>query len=521
MSYLMSLTGSIGIGSLALVLAIMTSAGTSHAQILVDSDFEDGTLNGWTLGGRRAYGESTATVLEDITGDHFVELYKYSFTEVTLSRSFPFSPDLRVKWDMEVATDVSPAGVYGDAAYGMAGVMLSFRDASGAELGEISYLTASSPVPFSNDTPTHRSLSVLPGRWGRYSFDMRELTGQLAVDEAQIDSVLMTFIAYSSVAPLPHVQAAVWFDNVYVSTLRTFGIIVGVNDGANLRGDIAAQKVFDQLASQPSWASFEDGNTAGPIQLGQNETGGLAQLVQARQRIESAMLRPGDRFVFFFNGHSGVGPIGDPEAPVDIEVDTDGDRDFQEVELGNTDDEVMFIGADRLPDDLITGFSEPAWDPVTKIFILDTCYAMGFADFDSGDEGILGNDTETPNTYIYGASAEGRVSRYGGGDKPYGLLSDAFLSSGVLRSGLDLEQLDAVMAGHKRAFDDRYAGVTMGVATEPGDVGPYEFAPILYASSDIDPEAPIFAPEPNTTLMLSVGILGIAVRATRRAAAPG
>lgn len=179
-------------------------------------DFESGLVH-WTIGGRRLAGPNVAdTVFRH--GSMMGHLYKFSFTEITFSREFPFDPRLRFVFDMEATASSQPPP--SPAYYGAASVRIQFLDEDGAFLGLVGYTAATTSylVDFYRDHPTIRYLSIPRGGLRHHDYRVEALLSEIDVDPAEIASVVLEFNTYSSTYPYPSVSAELWVDDVIVTT---------------------------------------------------------------------------------------------------------------------------------------------------------------------------------------------------------------------------------------------------------------------------------------------------------------
>jgi hypothetical protein len=158
-------------------------------------NFEDGTLDGWTAGGRRQ-GYNKWGVSE-YAGSQMAYLHHKSFTELTLSKSFSYSPDMIFSFDAEFSIngDKSPSP-NGNSQYNSDNVYyaLGFRDVNGKSLGYKRYVAETSYWWTNNLDNT--SL-FLPNGLEHYEYDMSSLASELGIDTNDIDSIALAFGGYS------------------------------------------------------------------------------------------------------------------------------------------------------------------------------------------------------------------------------------------------------------------------------------------------------------------------------------
>jgi len=181
------------------------------AAIPFADDFESGSLGNWTQAGRRVGSFSTNVVSRH--GSQMAHVRKDGFTEVSLGNRFDFSMDLKFLFDMEVSS-YSNAGPT-SSAYGFAAAAFNFYDASGNNLGGISYGTASTSYLASvvSTNPTGAFVQVAENVLQSYSLSMVDLMSLVSIPEGDIDQVDFSFIAYSS---YNGGGGEVFFDNVHV-----------------------------------------------------------------------------------------------------------------------------------------------------------------------------------------------------------------------------------------------------------------------------------------------------------------
>ena len=184
----------------------------SHAAFI--DDFETGTLDKWTLGGRLQW-SWTANVVNR-HGSQMGHLAKDGFTEVGLSNLFDYSSVQSFRFDMEVRSYGGGGGL-GDAFYGYGGAQFNFIDSGGNQLGRVFYADASTNF-LSDLASTDNSFAynaVTPNVLLSYSLTMDDLTSQLAIPLEDIASVRLIYRAYAS-GLSSGMGGEVWFDNVEV-----------------------------------------------------------------------------------------------------------------------------------------------------------------------------------------------------------------------------------------------------------------------------------------------------------------
>lgn len=170
------------------------------------------------------------------------------------------------------------------------------------------------------------------------------------------------------------------FGKYAIAYPRTFGLIIGVNDGVGVRGDLDAQHVHDVLRHFPNWAPFDAGNPDAPLIL-------FLSSPLSKFQIESILydmrITDVDTFVLYFSGHGGQ------------VFETGLETLFYIHGLPDSSDEALQAGTDFISDEYLPRlFRNAKWEKVNKVFILDACYAGGFVGtsfWDSGDLETLQN----------------------------------------------------------------------------------------------------------------------------------
>ena len=201
-----------------LILAIFTTS--ASGDIVFSDDFESGTLDQWTIGGRQQ-GVSNVSEVISRHGSQMAHLYHKRFTEITMEKTFDYYPNLNFSFDMEAyAVAINPVT---NADYAMGGVGFSFRNISGDTLGQVRYIHSNSSWPFDtyNPNPTHHSFAIADDAGlVSYNLNVQDLLSNIDVDSGSIASVKLQFIAYTSglyySETSNNMYADVWVDNVTV-----------------------------------------------------------------------------------------------------------------------------------------------------------------------------------------------------------------------------------------------------------------------------------------------------------------
>ena len=200
------------ITAMLLVSAGLLLATGTHAALI--DDFEHGTLDNWTIGGRQNF-----TWTADVVSRHgslMGHVSKDGFTEVWIENAFDYSTDLCFDFDMEVRS----YGGDGYDFYGMGVVQFYFMNVAGDSIGTVTYGDASSNLQ-SDIASTRDDLAynaVTPDVLLNYSLTMNEIVSQLLIPQEEINQVRMLFRAYAS-GYSSGMGGEVWVDNVFVSAV--------------------------------------------------------------------------------------------------------------------------------------------------------------------------------------------------------------------------------------------------------------------------------------------------------------
>lgn len=211
--------------SVGLVLGACSDDGgptepTEDQQVVVFQDnFEAGTcFDKWTVGGRRN-GTSIADCVTRNGSTKAHLLQDRSHTEVIASPNvgpFAFRRDLTFEFELEVRT--STAGPKpDDTYYGMAEVRFVFLDSAGEILGQVVHIAATTAHPDSWASDPAVAVSWLAENVPTiHSYKVGNLLQKIVIDENEIASVEMRFMALNTTWCQPCVQAELWVDNVKV-----------------------------------------------------------------------------------------------------------------------------------------------------------------------------------------------------------------------------------------------------------------------------------------------------------------
>lgn len=323
-------------------------------------------------------------------------------------------------------------------------------------------------------------------------------------------------------------------DNSRAVVRADFGanvLVVGVNYGASLRGDLDAQRVAAAFATWPE-ASVQTLILQASNRFN-NKRILTDTITQFRDRLD-----PGDKFIFFFSSHGYADDPGE-ETQVDRQNDpqnflsrvpSTGDDAIMLTEGGTTEINPLTDFIDD--DELRSLFVDPVWAGVGKLFIIDTCFAGGlWGSTSGGDSGDLATLSDTA---LIAASREPDFSYASpGGD---GFLAMALGGTpggaqGAVRqmanqnpktfSGL-FELVRAQEPILRNEFETEF-GEFVGfikdfnsfseLRSKWGIEVPASFDPVAFSTSDYDPT---LVPEPGFLLSLVSGVALIASLARRR-----
>ena len=178
---------------LFLGVGMLGNAGTSNAEI---QTFEDGLLTGWVVGGRQISGSGNSWGVSEYAGSQMAYLHHISFTELTLTKTYAFSPGMVLESDAEFSIngDTSPRASGGSAFYSMDYYTLSLFDINEDLLGSRRYGAATSTYPYTNASV----VEFRPDGLEHYGRDMSLLATELGIDASDVESFALTFGGYSS-----------------------------------------------------------------------------------------------------------------------------------------------------------------------------------------------------------------------------------------------------------------------------------------------------------------------------------
>jgi hypothetical protein len=199
---------------LAFLYVIAFVVVSAQAVVIFEDDFEDGTLNKWTIDGRQQGINVAEVVTRNST--QMAHLYHKNFSEITMSKSFDYDPALTFDFDMEVAPHSDASSTSLHYAYG--GVQFLFLDSLNGNLGEVLYLCCTSSHPFDTlQGPAHRLLSIPQGSGiVSYNLNIQDLLSNITIDVDSISHVKLEFWAYASTDSY-NSYTNTWVDNVVVT----------------------------------------------------------------------------------------------------------------------------------------------------------------------------------------------------------------------------------------------------------------------------------------------------------------
>ncbi len=198
----------------AFLLFVLFFCPILEAGVIFSDDFEDGTLDKWTIDGRQEGNNIAEVVSQD--NNKVAYLNHSGLTEITIENTFDYSHDLTFNFDMKVQSS-SPFGPTDDD-YAMSGVYFAFYDYSSEHIRTIAYVYSTSTCPFDeyNILPdSYYFYSIAEDQMLSYSFNAKDMLLQLGHDPELADSVRFYFSAYGS-GIYDSLIAETWVDNVVV-----------------------------------------------------------------------------------------------------------------------------------------------------------------------------------------------------------------------------------------------------------------------------------------------------------------
>lgn len=199
---------------LAFLFAFTFIVVSARAGVIFEDDFEDGTLDKWTIDGRQE-GTNIAEVVIKYNSN-MAHLRHEGFTEITLEKVFDYSQYLTFEFDMEAQVS-SPYGPTSDH-YSASGVMFDFLDEDSIVLARAVIARSSSSYLFShyNPLPEWEIFEIQDDLLHSYIVNASDILSYFDIDESLVGYLNFRFWAYGS-ALQDSLEADVWADNVRVT----------------------------------------------------------------------------------------------------------------------------------------------------------------------------------------------------------------------------------------------------------------------------------------------------------------
>jgi hypothetical protein len=270
---------------------------------------------------------------------------------------------------------------------------------------------------------------------------------------------------------------------------RLFGISIGQNDFIGVHGGKGATAVFNRLSQQSTWVTnSSQGNTTQPIIF---ETANIDSQESVLSSLDAMQVRPGDTLVFYYNGHGGTGQIHDePADERAIIVEGNADQHDEYLDVGFSDDDLVFI------------FSDPKWQGVRKIFLLDACHSGGFF---GGDD--FGDLEKLDNVALFAAAPEDKNTYsvfYSIDDFGMGIWTREALLPALDANGLNFDALADALAQNSALAFAQFEGAEAYILGSPGDVATIDsLTTISGHSSDFNTLKSVI-PVPESTSALNM-----------------
>jgi hypothetical protein len=207
------------------ISVILFVAVSAQASVIFEDDFEDGTLNKWTIDGRQQ-GANLAEVAA-IGGSKAAHLQHIGLTEVTIGKSFTYDPLLNFAFDMKSVVS-SPYGSH-SSDYSAGGAVFQFIDASNVEVGRVVYARSSSDYLSTTYNPLAewQIFEIEDDNFHSYSLNAADLLSNLQIDYSSVKKVNFYFWAYGS-GTSSSLISDVWADNVVVTPEPTTLLLLGL-----------------------------------------------------------------------------------------------------------------------------------------------------------------------------------------------------------------------------------------------------------------------------------------------------
>jgi hypothetical protein len=217
---------------LALLFVIAFVAVSAQAGVIFEDDFEDGTLDKWTIDGRQQ-GTGYAEVITKYDSQ-MAHLHHEGYTEVTIEKIFDYRPDLAFSFDMEAKV----SSTYGSSStyYSAAGVMFDFLDTDKNVLARAVIARSSSDYLFTyyNPLPNWEVFGIQDDLFHSYNVKAEDLLSYFDVNRSMIKYLNFHFWAYGS-ALQSSLIADTYADNVVITPEPATILLLGLG-GLFLRG---------------------------------------------------------------------------------------------------------------------------------------------------------------------------------------------------------------------------------------------------------------------------------------------
>lgn len=193
------------------ILAILSTQ--AKGSTIFSDDFEDGTLNKWTIDGRQQ-GINTAEVVNR-NNSQMAHLHHKGYTEITIEKQFDYNSNLIFNFDMEA----SASSCFGPTSdhYAMGGAYFRFLDSSEERIGNVAFVNSTSSYVFDeyNPRPDWYFVEVEDDSLHSYTLNVSNVLSYLDIDKNDVTYVTFYFRAYGS-GLQTCLMADVWADNVIV-----------------------------------------------------------------------------------------------------------------------------------------------------------------------------------------------------------------------------------------------------------------------------------------------------------------
>ncbi len=211
-----------------LAVAVLSVFATSQTGFCTPTQtFEDGTLEGWIVGGRQQGSNSWG--VEDHGGSKMAKLSHTGFTELELSKRYDYVPNMEFSFDAEfiINGDNSPQAVGSSNFYSKAAYYFGFFDENEDSLGWYGWAAATSSHPYG--VPPAGDMEFQPDGLQHYTHRMTDIAQILGINLNDVASVDLSFRGYSSWYSGHNIT--IYFDNV-----ATLELLSGDLDGDGFVG---------------------------------------------------------------------------------------------------------------------------------------------------------------------------------------------------------------------------------------------------------------------------------------------